>query len=283
MSLNSLKRRISSIQNTSKITNAMKLIASSKLAKQTKKFLSIKDYYSEYYSSIARFLSLTKKEDFKNIICNNDNTLWIVINSNLGLCGGYNVNLYKLLDHIISKEDSIMNFGKKGSDHFNKIFPETKKLNTDIININDEIEFEMCQILSGEIYDKFNEGQFSKIKIAYTKFQNAITFIPTILDVFPFDEKIFDLEKKSANEDDYDFEPNKATIIQSIIPEYISMVLYASLTESILSENASRRNAMDTATTNAGDLIDKYKLKYNRVRQSNITNEIIEIVAGNEE
>ena len=281
MSLESIKRRINSIESTSKITNAMKLIASSKLAKQTKKFNKQKEYFNEYYNAIANLLSMVNETDLEILKSTNNKTLWIVVTSNLGLCAGYNINLYKEITNKIKPNDYLAVFGKRGNEYFAKKFPNATFIDTSIINVDADISSEMCDFIANEIYQKFIGGEFSNIKIAYTKFVNAITFKPNVVDVFPFDEKLKN-NNIEINENMYDFEPNKKALLLSIIPQYIAMVISASLCESILSECASRRNAMDTATTNATDLITKYKLQYNRIRQTNITNEIIEIVAGNE-
>ncbi len=281
MSLDSIKRRINSVGSTSKITNAMKLIASSKLSKQTKKFNKQKEYFSEYYSAISNLLSMVNEKDLEVLKNGNNKTLWIIVTSNLGLCAGYNINLYKEVINKINPNDYLAVFGRKGNDYFAKKFPNATFIDTSVINVDNEINNEMCDFISNEIYQKFINGEFSNIKIAYTKFINAITFKPNVIDVFPFDENLKNT-KEEIKEAMYDFEPKKKTLILTIIPQYISMVINAALCESILSECASRRNAMDTATTNATDLIAKYKLQYNRIRQTNITNEIIEIVAGNE-
>lgn len=283
MSLETIKRRMNSIESTSKITNAMKLIASSKLSKQTKKYNQHKDYYNEYYAAIGNLLSFVNPNDLHTLNKNTTNkTLWIIVTSNLGLCAGYNINLYKEITKQIKDDDYFAVFGKKGNDYFKKKFSKGTFIDTSIINVDYDITSEMCDFVANEIYQKFISGEFSEIKIAYTKFVNAITFKPNVLSVFPFDEKLKNNSNAKVDASSYDFEPKKETLILSIIPQYISMVINAALNESILSECASRRNAMDTATTNATDLIAKYKLQYNRIRQTNITNEIIEIVAGNE-
>ncbi len=282
MSLATTKRRIASIQSTSKITNAMKLIAASKLSKQTKKFMQSKDYFQEYYAAIGNLLLLTDDKDF-NLEHSSNKTLWIIITSNLGLCGGYNINTFKEVHKQANADDVFIIFGKKGNDHFRKHYPNATFWDTSMFDVNAEITQEMCATIGNEIFDKLIIGDYGKVKVCYTKFINAISFKSTVLDVFPFDPEIKKVQEKPPRLADYDFEPNKKAIVKAIIPEYISMLIYAALVESILSECASRRNAMDTASTNAEELINKYKLLYNRIRQAKITNEIIEIVAGNED
>lgn len=283
MSLDSIKRRMNSVQSTSKITNAMKLIASSKLSKQTKIFMEKKSYFEEYYEIISTLLSTINENDLKEILPSNnsDKTLWIIVTSNLGLCAGYNVNLYKELNGKININDKLAIFGRKGTEFYKKKFDINNFVDTSYINIESNIDNEMCLILANVIYEKLRNGEISKIKIAYTKFINALTFKPTIVDIFPFEKT--ELNNQKAKNNLFDFEPNKKDLLLSLIPEYISTIIFAALVESVLSESASRRNAMDTATTNANELIDKFRLQYNRLRQAGITNQIIEIVAGKKE
>lgn len=278
MSLESIKNRISSIQTTSKITNAMKLVAASKLNRQKKTYEQTKDYYSEYYKVIGTILKMADKKLFEP--SDNPTTLYIVINSSMGLCGGYNNNVYKLINNAIKKDDFILNIGKKGIDHYKKE-ESIKTIDLNIIDIN-HFEYADAALLASEVFKMFKDKKFDSIKIVYTKFVNAITFEPTILDLIPFDDK-FTSNTEILKENMFDFEPSKEQIIKDVLPQYLSSVIYASLLESSICENASRRNAMDNATDNAKDLISNCKLLFNRLRQAKITNEITEIVAGSNE
>jgi len=276
MSLSSIKRRISSIETTSKITNAMKLVASSKLLKQRKVYEEIKEYYQEFYEVIGDLLNNVDEKEILSIENPKDATLWITINSNFGLCAGYNYNIYKLALNNIQPEDKLLSIGKKGKEFFKNNLNPDQLLDFDIIDVNN-VDYLSCEIIGLKIYDKFKVGEFSRIKIIFTHFENVITFDPKIISLIPFDKALLVQTEKSQI---FDFEPNIKEMIQEIIPQYLTTVLYGSLVESTISESASRRNAMDSATDNANNLVADYKIKYNRIRQANITAEILEIING---
>ncbi len=278
MSLDELKKRISSIKTTSKITNAMKLVAASKIIKQKAIYAKIHDYYEEYYQIVGRILSLS--EEFNYSINNDTKTLYIVITSTLGLCGGYNNNIIKHALSEIKNNDFILQIGKKGKGYFKRNLRDDQIIEFD--NLNNDNLYDGCLILANYIVKLFNDNKFKAIKIIYTKFINAITFQPTTLNLIPFDKKILNKEN-GLSINDFDFEPKKEIIIHEILSNYLSSMIYGSMIESSISENASRRNAMDTASDNANELIENLKLVFNRIRQSKITNEITEIVAGSEE
>lgn len=278
MSLESIKNRISSIQTTSKITNAMKLVAAAELNRAKKTFDQSKEYYSEYYKVVGTILKLADKSFLSNSH-SNDKTLYILITSSMGLCGGYNNNIYKFCKNLILKDDLVLVLGRKGIEHYKKSHPKNflKDLSSDQIKTYDEVA-----TLTSELYKKFKANEFSSIKIIYTKFINAITFKPDLISLIPFDSKFTNFSE-NLNESMFDFEPNKTDMLKTILPQYLSSVLYASILESRICENASRRNAMDNSTKNAKDLISNCKLMFNRLRQAKITNEITEIVAGSQD
>ncbi len=278
MSLDELKKRISSIKTTSKITNAMKLVAASKIIKQKAIYAKIHDYYEEYYQIVGKILNLSNEFNYQ--IDNNTKTLYIVITSTLGLCGGYNNNIIKYVLSEMKNIDYILQIGKKGKGYFKRNLNEEQIIEFD--NFNNDNLYESCLILANYVVKLFNEHKFKAIKIVYTKFINAITFQPTTLNLIPFDKKILEKEK-ALSINDFDFEPKKEIIIHEILSSYLSSMIYGSIIESSISENASRRNAMDTASDNANELIENLKLVFNRIRQAKITNEITEIVAGSEE
>lgn len=275
MSLDSIKKRRDSIKTTSKITNAMKLVASSKIAKQKALFAKIKSYYEEYYEVVGKILSLSNEM----ILDDKAKTLYVVITSNLGLCGGYNSNVIKHCLSQITGNDFVLQIGNKGKEYFkNNLNPE--QILTFNIDTNN-ISYENCSIIASYILDLLNQEKINRVKLVYTKFINAITFLPTTMSLIPFDNKL--KQEVKLNENNFDFEPNKEIIIKEILPNYLASVIYGSLVESSISESVSRRNAMDTATNNANELINNLQLMFNRIRQAKITNEITEIVAGSED
>lgn len=273
MSLNSLKKRIVTAKSISKITNAMKLMASGKLQKQKNIYLKTKDYYSEYYAIIGKLIGMCPqfKKDAKK-------TLHIIITSQLGLCGGYNSNIIKQALKEIKETDYLLQIGKRGKEHIIKTIGSQRYIEYDEINING-FNYMDVAALATYIINMINENKIDSVTLHYTKFINAISFMPTSLKLIPFDEQITS-DSKQLNVDEYDFEPSKEKIIETIIPSYLASVIYGSLIESTISENASRRNAMDTATDNSKDLINQLQIKYNRLRQSKITEEITEIISG---
>ncbi len=279
MSLEAIKRKIASVQTTAKITKAMHLVASSKLRKQKKLYLDIQDYYQEYYNVVGYLLSICGDVEFLKVKNAKDSRLYIVINSTMGLCGSYNANVSKLAYSMVRPQDKIIVIGRRGVD-----FWKTKKMGDQIINtynFNDnEFDYDVCARLGADILRLYKSGEVNEIKMLYTKFVNALTFNATKMDVIPFDKSILENQNLTVNALQFDFEPGVDEVVESLLPSYMATMIYGSYIESKVSENASRRNAMDTATKNANELIDKYKLQYNRVRQSNITNEITEIIAG---
>ncbi|MGL4950417.1 MAG: ATP synthase F1 subunit gamma [Mycoplasma sp.] len=276
MSLDSLKKRITSVKTTSKITNAMKLMASGKLQKQKANFSQLQSYYSNFYDLFANINNcLPDKSTSKQ-------TLHIVINSQLGLCGGYNVNLIKQFISLYKDGDYLLQLGVKGKETYKNNVDNNKILKPFKLDVNN-ISYVECLCLARYINTLIKDKTIDSIKVHYTKFLNAISFQSDTFSLIPFDDKLKNLAKsKQWNLDEYEFEPSLSQLFENNLLDYFATIIHACISESLISENASRRNAMDTATQNAGDLIDTLSIKYNRERQSKITNEITEITAGSD-
>lgn len=285
MSLDAIKRKITSIQTTAKITNAMKLVATAKLKRQRDKLAAIKEYSHDYYDVIGLLLSVVDDVEFLKVPNAKRRTLYITINSTMGLAGSYNFNVNKCLNKQISDNDITFTIGKKGHDNM-RIHDRENQINR-YLNLNDnDINFSTSMLIAKEALELYTSGEVDKITIVYTKFINAITFEVTNLDLLPFDKeeaKLLAQEGLALDNDNIIFTPSKEEIIRKVLPSYIATVLYSSMIESKISENASRRNAMDAATKNAKQLAENYKLVYNTLRQGKITSEITEIVAGSDE
>ncbi len=280
-SLTTIKRRIASINSTAKITNAMYLVASSKLRKIRSKYDQIKEYFNEYYSIVGMLLTICKDLSFLKVKDAKDATLYVQINSSMGLCGAYNANINKLAKTHIRAQDKVICIGKKGREFWNNERGAASPV-IQTIDLNDnQIDYGFCDKISNDIITMYQNGEINSIKLIYTKFINALSFQATVMSILPFDpDMIASLQTDSINPALFEFEPNENTVLENLLPQYVSSVIYGSLIESKVSEYGSRRNAMDTATTNAYDLDHKYRLIYNAARQAKITNEIIEIVAG---
>lgn len=274
MSLDSLKKRMRTVGSISKITNAMKLMASGKLQKQKSIYMKIKDYYQEYYQFIGKLISMSP-----NLNSEAQKTLHIVITSQLGLCGGYNTNIVKQSIKEFKPTDMLLQVGRRSKESLEHHFKQEQIIHYDLIDVNN-FNYDDCYFLSQYIIKLLNEKKIDSVKIHFTKFINAINFEPTSLSLIPFDKKIVEQTENKINPESFSFEPSKQKIIESIIPSYLSSVIYGAMVESTISENASRRNAMDTATDNSSELINNLRIKYNRQRQAKITEEITEIISG---
>lgn len=275
MALDKIKKRINVVRTTSKITNAMKLMASGKLQKQTQHLLHIKDYYIKYYKLISSLI------DSEPISCNSTKTLHIVVTSYLGLCGGYNMNIIKEAKTKIRSNDFVLQIGKRGHELLMEGLQPSQLIDYDM-PVTNFVEYDECESLAYYLLALLESQKIDSITLHYTKFINAICFETMSISLFPFDEQFIKNNMKKINLDQTDFEPNLPTILNDLKLSYLSTIIYASLLETNIVENASRRNAMDSATENAKDLNAKLMLKYNRERQFKITSEIIEIISGSD-
>lgn len=286
-SLENIKKRIKSVQTTSKITGAMKLIATANIRKQAKEYDKIASFCKDFYNVVKPLVSST---DDKQLNPKNENTLYILISSSMGLCGAFNINITKYLIEKVKPNDRIIVFGKKGFSYLKSHGLDSKVLHTIEVSSKNISYLEILPT-SAVIMDMFAKGQFGKIKMVYTKFINSMTFNPIEIQMLPFDKTLFHNEespKKSLTSLDntndknqvIEYESSKYEIFKSILPTFVTTIIYAGIIESQLCESGSRRNAMDTATKNAKELIDNLVLQFNRARQEKITQEINEIVAG---
>ncbi|WP_369024523.1 ATP synthase F1 subunit gamma [Mycoplasma capricolum] len=272
--LSGLKTEISSVRNISKITNAMQLVASAKLRKISKKVIDTHNYVSEVYSLFNDIIRQTDKSVFlKESNFKANKTLWVVINSNLGLCGGYNSNVNKLVLQNLKLEDEIFAIGSKAVSFFRS---KKIKIKNQITNIDINFTNKKARSISNDLLDMYINHEFDEIKIVYTKFINNVTFEPAIIRIFP----IIKLENNFKHSQSLVFEPDAEQILSSTILIYINAIIYGTIIESQVSEQASRRTAMENATNNGKNLEQTLSLKYNRQRQGAITQEISEIVSG---
>ena len=275
--MQSIKRRIKSVESTKKITKAMQLVATSKLQKTRKQLEELKPYYSMVQETVAEILASNK-----NLIDNpylkentQGKTVYIAMTSSLGLCGGYNANVLKTIANEIDDNDLVYMIGSKGAAYLTH---RQIEFNHDYLHLNSTMDFREIVRLVGELTQMYRDQEISKIKIIYTQFVNNLTFTPRVITLLPVDTADFtDIEvtKKFTI-----FEPSPSDVLNHLIPMYLQSVIYGYLVESVTSENASRRVSMENATDNAQELIEDLLLKYNQARQTAITNEISEIVAG---
>tara|TARA_A100001015_G_scaffold321019_1_gene449661 strand:+ start:6922 stop:7800 length:879 start_codon:yes stop_codon:yes gene_type:complete len=288
-SLDDLKKRIKSVKSTQKITKAMKMVAAAKLRKAQENAEKGRPYSQKMQNII---LNLTKSiSDIENapkllVGTGNDKThLCVVLTADRGLCGGFNSNICKLAK-ISFKE--ILNDGKNlkiitvGSKGYDQIKREYGKYIIKKFSFKDkkQITFKEAEIIGNEIINLFNQNEFDKCILFYNNFKNVITQIPQAQQIIPAEKKSSDL--KNENDMFYEFEPDEDEILEDLLPKNISTQVFKAFLENAASEQGSRMTAMDNATRNAGDLVDKLTINYNRSRQASITKELIEIISGAE-
>lgn len=281
LGLQATKRRINSVNSTKKITKAMELVATAKL-KMYKDKLSISRQYAEEITSLIKRVMLSiSPEHYKDFSeqfeSKSENDLYIVITSSLGLCGGYNYNLFKELFAQKNDGDQIAIIGLKG-----ETFLRNRKIEADtqFVNLLSNFDYSAVRKLSNYTLSAYRSKKYRKIKIIYTKFKNSITFVPQTETLFPVELDKIEKEDLPFQELNMLIEPNPQEVLEEIIPLYLRSTIHGRLVESLVSEQSSRRNAMESATDNASEIVDQLLLDYNKARQSSITQEITEVVSG---
>lgn len=274
-----IKRRIRSVESTKKITKAMELVATSKLRKTRNQLEQSKPYYTNVALMTAEILANCKGDNDSVYLIENKNVkkdVYVVIASSLGLCGGYNANIFKEIKNVIKPDDYVYSVGSKATSYLNKNHQGITDSKYE--SLNTTFNFKDIINLVNELTRMYREKEIGKIKIVYTEFVNNLTFKPRIVTLLPVDPNDFDqieISKKTTL-----FEPSSQEVLDNLIPMYLQAVIYGYIIESSTSENAARRISMENATDNADELTEQLLLKYNQARQTAITNEISEIVAG---
>ncbi len=279
LGLTKTKRRISSIESTEKTTKAMELIAMVKLKRFLALYAKEKAYSEEFLTLMGSIFAFDKKaaSHYAKINESADKSLYIVISSNLGLCGAYNNQLFKYVESSVSPNDVIAPIGNKGIHHFERseIF---SNVTLDYSDINLATDPKSIVALCAKLKDEFNEGKYRSINIIYTRYVNSLTSVPASFQLLPVQ-----IPYKSNKEDSYcppKFDEEPRVLIHKLLPSYLYAMMYGRLIESQLSEQAMRRTAMDNANDNADELLRKLKIEYNKARQNAITQEITEVVGG---
>ena len=281
-SMRDIKRRKASIQSTGQITKAMKLVSTVKLQRSRNKAESSKPYFNLMYDTIAGMLKKSGNMDHKYLRSGDSRKkAVIVITSNRGLAGGYNNNIVKLVygDPALAVEDvKLYVIGRKGRDGLARRGYEVAKDYSEVIN---EPLYQDAADLTKELLEAFGRNEIGEIYLAYTSFKNTVVHIPKLVKLLPFtmEEQAGESGENKAQAL-MNYEPNPEEVLDRIIPNYMSSLIYGALLEAVASENGARMTAMDSATNNAEEMIGKLELQYNRARQGSITQELTEIIAG---
>ena len=288
-SLDDLKKRIKSVKSTQKITKAMKMVAAAKLRKAQESAEKGRPYSQKMQNIILNLTkSITDPENAPKLLVGTgkDNTyLCVVLTADRGLCGGFNSNICKLAKSNFKKflnegkNLKIITVGTKGLDQIRRDYGKhiIKKLS---FKEKKKITYNEAEIVGNEIINLFKQNQFDKCILYYNNFKNVITQIPEAQQIIPAESKIS--ESNKLNSFQYEFEPEEDEILEDLLPKNISTQVFKAFLENAASEQGSRMTAMDNATRNAGDLVDKLTINYNRSRQASITKELIEIISGAE-
>ena len=288
-SLDDLKKRIKSVKSTQKITKAMKMVAAAKLRKAQESAEKGRPYSQKMQNIILNLTkSITDPENAPKLLVGTgkDNTyLCVVMTADRGLCGGFNSNICKLAKSNFKKflsegkDLKIITVGTKGLDQIKRDYEKyiIKKLS---FKEKKQITYNEAEIVGNEIINLFKQNQFDKCILYYNNFKNVITQIPEAQQIIPAESKIS--ESNKLNSFQYEFEPEEDEILEDLLPKNISTQVFKAFLENAASEQGSRMTAMDNATRNAGDLVDKLTINYNRSRQASITKELIEIISGAE-
>ena len=288
-SLDDLKKRIKSVKSTQKITKAMKMVAAAKLRKAQENAEKGRPYSQKMQNIILNLTnSINDPQNAPKLLVGNGNDktyLCLVLTADRGLCGGFNSNICKLAKTKFKKllnegkELKIITVGSKGLDQIKREYGKyvIKKFS---FKEKKKITFVEAEIIGNEIINLFNNNEFDKCILFYNNFKNVITQIPQAQQIIPAEKKLAVEENK--NSISYEFEPDEDEILEDLLPKNISTQVFKAFLENAASEQGSRMTAMDNATRNAGDLVDKLTINYNRSRQASITKELIEIISGAE-
>ena len=278
-SMKDIKLRIKSVESTMQITKAMELVASSKMRRAKERVEHSRPYFETLYESLTKIAAADprarnpylRRDDIKR-------TLLVVIAGDRGLAGGYNANVFKQAD-AAEGPVTVLPIGKRSAEYFAH---HGAGLFTPEVLMAADVSVSECFTLSHQITEGFLKGEYDAVKLCYTRFDSMMTQTATTLEVLPLTIEPTEAQKAEARQSQILYKPSCEEVFGAIIPEYVAGVLYGAVCESVASELAARRTAMDAATKNAGEMIEHLNLYYNRARQAAITQEITEIVAGAE-
>lgn len=280
-SMRDIKRRKSSIQSTQQITKAMKLVSTVKLQKAKAHAEQTDPYFQYMYRTVTSMLARSGNMDHPYLKDNNsDKIAIVVITSNRGLAGGYNTNITKMVQNsgIPVNKVELYTIGTKGRDILERKGYRVADDKSDVIeNPTYQDAMEICD----KVLKDYEEGKIGQIYLAYTHFKNTVVHQPKLMKLLPVEFSDVEIESVEKNLL-MNYEPNERDALNLIIPKYVTSIFYGALVEAAASENGARMQAMDSATSNAEDMISDLSLKYNRARQGSITQELTEIIAGAE-
>ena len=281
-SMRDIKRRKSSIQSTQQITKAMKLVSTVKLQKTKVHAEQANPYFNYMYRTVTSMLAKTGNLNHPYLNKNDsDKKAVIVITSNRGLAGGYNANVVKMITGAgFQKEDvECYTIGNKGREVLERRGYEIKASYPEVI---ESPAYADAAAICNEVLASYQRGEIGEIYLAYTHFKNTVVHEPKLMKLLPVEFDDLEIPDEDESNVLMNYEPNEEDALDMIIPKYVTSLFYGAFVEAVASENGARMQAMDSATSNAEDMISDLTLKYNRARQGSITQELTEIIAGAE-
>ncbi len=274
--IKAIKSRMVSVESTKQITKAMELVASSKLRKAKERAESTEPYFDALYDTVKDIASTTRVNNVFMKQREVKNRCYVVVAGDRGLAGGYNSNVLKeTVNHMDGKKETVMTIGKKAYEYFSK-----RKYNVaGYVEAVEGCTYADTSEISNKLMDLYKKGEVDEVYFAYTKFKSALVQEVKLIKLLPlvFEDEASE-EKKSRSKVQY--LPSPGSVLNYIIPNYITGVVYGGIIESFASEQGARRTAMESATDNANEMLSDLELSYNRARQSAVTQEITEIVGG---
>ena len=286
--LKDLKNRIESVKNTRKITKAMQMVAAAKLRRAQDAAEASRPYSERFNSVLASLAASVGNSESAPLLLRGtgkqDVHLLVVMTAERGLCGGFNSSIAKLARNYAAKlKDSgkqikIITVGKKGRDAIKRDLGQYFVEHVDLSEFK-SIKYTNAQSIAKALLARFDDNEYDVATIFYSKFVNVVTQIPTTQQIIP---ATFDDQSSTSDTSIYDYEPDEETILADLLPRGVATQIFSALLENGASEQGARMSAMDNATRNAGDMIDKLTIEFNRSRQAVITNELIEIISGAE-
>ena len=287
--MKAIKSRIKSVDGTRQITRAMELVASSKLRRAKQQEEAVKPYYNMLLDTIRDIVRVgCERHPLINAQPDATATCYIVIAGDRGLAGGYNNNLFRLVKEQIKDGDCVIPVGKKSVDYYTK---QSYEILTRDFPLSADVGIAESHEIGDMVCRAFRQGKIGRVVVAYTEFASMLSQVPKTTELFPLERDVLRTKADKGGEADGEkpkllpdtiYEPSAEAVLETIIPQYVSGMIFGAVCEAAASEFAARRTAMNAANKNADEMIATLTLKYNRARQAMITQEITEIIAGSE-
>ncbi len=281
-SLKAIRKRITSVRNTQQVTKAMKMVSAAKLRRAQERAETARAYDEKLSEVLARVLAGVRGVDHPLLRGGGEGPPHVVlVTADRGLCGGYNANLVRLAEQFLASPEgsgaTLTVCGRRGRDYFRR---RGAKIVSEHVNLGREFDLALAREIVGDVLGRFERGEAGSIHIVYSQFRSALSQQPRIDRLLPVEAPAAEDEQAALRE--YLFEPSPAELLASLLPRYVETRVYRALLEASASEHGARMTAMDNATRNASEMIDRLTLAMNRARQAGITTELMEIVGGAE-